>query len=84
MSVPSSELVEISKLNGDFKRNYGRLIGAFLCLRSISATRGRSCLWSSLLVAISSSGSRVVAEAPSALVKMRPTIALARSADVSK
>ena len=54
MSVSSSELVEISKLNGDFKRNYGKLIGAFLYLRSISATRGRSCLWSSLLVAIGS------------------------------
>jgi hypothetical protein len=36
MSDPSSELVEISKLNGDFKRNYGRLIGAYLYLRSAS------------------------------------------------
>lgn len=36
-----SELVEISKLNGDFKRNYGRLIGAYLYLRSVSAARGR-------------------------------------------
>jgi hypothetical protein len=38
----SSELVEISKLNGDFRRNYGKLIGAYLYLRSISAARGRS------------------------------------------
>jgi hypothetical protein len=37
MSDPSSELVEISKLNGDFKRNYGKLIGAYLYLRSVSA-----------------------------------------------
>ena len=37
----SSELVEISKLNGDFKRNYGKLLGAFLYLRSISAACGR-------------------------------------------
>ena len=37
-----SELVEISKLNGSFKRNYGRFIGAYLYLRSISAARGRS------------------------------------------
>jgi len=56
MSVPSSELVEISKLNGDFKRNYGKLIGAYLYLRSISATRGRSFLWTSLLLAIGSAG----------------------------
>ena len=45
MSDQSSELVEISKLNGDFRRNYGKLIGAFLYLRSISAARGRSLLW---------------------------------------
>jgi hypothetical protein len=43
-----SELVEISKLNGDFKRNYGKLIGAYLYLRSISAVRGRSFLWNGI------------------------------------
>ena len=32
MSDQSSELVEISKLNGDFRRNYGKLIGAYLYL----------------------------------------------------
>ena len=42
MSNPCSELVEISKLNGDFKKNYGKLIGAYLYLHSISAARGRS------------------------------------------
>ena len=42
MSEQSSELVKISKLNGDFRKNYGRLIGAFLYLRSVSAARGRS------------------------------------------
>jgi hypothetical protein len=47
-----SDLVEISKLNGDFKRNYGKLIGAFLYLRSISAARGRSSLWSGLFVVV--------------------------------
>ena len=31
-----SELVAIARLNGDFHRNYGRLIGAYLYLRSIS------------------------------------------------
>ena len=49
MSDPSSELVEISKLNGDFKRNYGRLIGAYLYLSSVSAARGRSVVWGGLL-----------------------------------
>ena len=48
----SSELVEISKLNGDFKRNYGKLLGGFLYLRSISAARGRSYLLGGLLFAI--------------------------------
>ena len=45
MSDHSSELVEISKLNGDFKRNYGKLVGAYLYLRSVSAARGRSWFW---------------------------------------
>lgn len=44
-----SELVEISKLNGDFRRNYGRLIGAYLYLRSVSAARGRSWFWTGLI-----------------------------------
>ncbi len=44
-SRTSSELVEISRLKGDFKRNYGVLIGAYLYLRSISAARGRSLFW---------------------------------------
>jgi hypothetical protein len=49
MFGPSSELVEISKLNGDFKKNYGKLIGAYLYLRSISAARGRSVFWTGLI-----------------------------------
>jgi len=51
MSEPISELVQISKLNGHFKRNYGKLIGAFLYLRSISAAQGRSFFWKALLLA---------------------------------
>jgi hypothetical protein len=39
-----SDLVEISKLNGSFKKNYGRLLGAYLYLRSIRAARGRSLM----------------------------------------
>jgi hypothetical protein len=52
MSDRSSELVEISKLNGDFKRNYGKLIGAFLYLRSVSAVRGRPLLCTGLVAII--------------------------------
>lgn len=44
----SSELSKIAKLNGDFRRNYGMLLGAFLYLRSISAVRGRSWFWAGL------------------------------------
>lgn len=50
----SSELSKIAKLNGDFRRNYGTLLGAFLYLRSISAARGRSLLSTGLIsVAVS-------------------------------
>ena len=49
MSSQSSDLVEISKLNGDFKRNYGKLIGAYIYLRSVSAARGRSWFWAGLV-----------------------------------
>jgi hypothetical protein len=49
-----SSLVEISKLNGDFKKNYGRLIGAYLYLRSISAARGRSFFWTGLILTVCS------------------------------
>ena len=34
---------------GDFKKNYGKLIGAYLYLRSISAARGRSPVWTGLI-----------------------------------
>ena len=40
MSDQSSELVEISKLDGDFRKNYGKLIGALLYLRSVSGVAG--------------------------------------------
>lgn len=44
-----SELSTIAKLNGDFRKNYGTLLGAFLYLLSISATRGRSTFWAALV-----------------------------------
>lgn len=47
----SSELSKIAKLNGDFRRNYGPLLGALLYLRSISAVRGHPWLWAGLFSA---------------------------------
>ncbi|CCD95917.1 conserved hypothetical protein [Bradyrhizobium sp. ORS 375] len=38
---PKSDLVHISKLNGEFRRNYGLLLGAYLYLRSIDAAGQR-------------------------------------------
>ena len=48
-SQASSELSKIARLNGEFRRNYGLLLGAFLYLRSISAARSRSWFWAGLL-----------------------------------
>jgi hypothetical protein len=44
MSDQCSELVEISKLNGDFRRNYGKVSVAILYLHSVSAAQRRSWL----------------------------------------
>jgi hypothetical protein len=49
-----SDLSNIAKLNGDFRRNYGTFLGAFLYLRSISAARGRSWSWLGLLAVVCS------------------------------
>jgi hypothetical protein len=43
-----SGLTKIAKLNGDFRKNYGTLLGAFLYLRSIGAARRRSWFWGGL------------------------------------
>jgi hypothetical protein len=58
----SSDLVEIAKRNGDFRRNYGTLLGAFLYLRSLSAARGRSVFWGGLLFALLSGAAAWVAQ----------------------
>ncbi|WP_128944489.1 hypothetical protein [Bradyrhizobium zhanjiangense] len=47
----SPELSKIAKLNGDFRKNYGALLGAVLYLRSISAVR-RTSHWGGLVVAL--------------------------------
>lgn len=53
VEIPS-ELSKIAKLNGDFRRNYGTLLGAFLYLHSINAARGRSWFWRGLISLICS------------------------------
>jgi hypothetical protein len=50
--VTHSDLVEIAKRNGDFKKNYGVLVGAILYLRSISAARPRLFWWQALIAAL--------------------------------
>ena len=46
--VTHSDLVEIAKRNGDFRKNYGVLVGAILYLHSINAARPR-LFWSQTL-----------------------------------
>jgi hypothetical protein len=50
----TSDLVEISKLNGDFRHHYGLLLGAFLYLRSVAAARGQTSIWIAIASLLSS------------------------------
>ncbi|MCP3446157.1 hypothetical protein [Bradyrhizobium sp. CCGUVB14] len=54
--VETTELSKIAKLNGDFRRNYGTLLGAFLYLRSIAAAGGRSNFWITAIFAAATAG----------------------------
>ena len=47
-----TDLVEIARRNGDFKKNWGILIGAFLYLRSLNAARGRPFYWLAAICAL--------------------------------
>jgi hypothetical protein len=47
-----SDLVEIAKRSGDFRKNYGVYVGAILYLRSISAARPRLFRWQALITSI--------------------------------
>jgi hypothetical protein len=47
-----SDLAEIAKRNGEFRKNYGLIIGAFLYLYSVNATRARSIWWGGLFAAV--------------------------------
>lgn len=67
--VEISDLSKIAKLNGDFKRNYGPLLGAFLYLRSISAARGRSWFWAGLASLLGSAALGWVSQHVSSLVR---------------
>lgn len=43
--MSDSDLVEIAKRNGDFRKNYGPWLGALLYWLSIRAVRPRSFWW---------------------------------------
>ena len=47
-----SDLMEIAKRNGDFRKKLGVIVGAILYLRSISAARPRLFWWQALLAAL--------------------------------
>jgi hypothetical protein len=51
-----SDLLEIVKRNGDFRKNYGMVIGGYLYLRSVSAACGRSVFWSGTIFAAVTAG----------------------------
>ncbi len=48
----SSDLVEIARRSGEFRKHYGVALGAILYLSSISAARPRSIWWSGVLTAL--------------------------------
>ncbi len=50
--VTHSDLVEIAKQNGDFRKNYGVIVGAILYLRSINAARPRLFWWQAVMASI--------------------------------
>ncbi|MCC8936232.1 MULTISPECIES: hypothetical protein [Bradyrhizobium] len=47
--LKDTNLVEVVKRNGDFRKNYGVLVGALLYLRSVSAVRGGSIFWNAVI-----------------------------------
>ena len=50
--VTHSDLVEIAKRNGDFRKNYGLIVGAILYLGSINAARPRLFSWQTSITSI--------------------------------
>ncbi|KWV56374.1 hypothetical protein AS156_00095 [Bradyrhizobium macuxiense] len=50
--VRSSDLVEIARRSGDFRKHYGVVLGAILYMVSINAARSRSIWWSGLTTAL--------------------------------
>jgi hypothetical protein len=47
-----SDFVEILRRHGEFRKNWGVLIGAVLYLRSLSAVRSRSFSWADLILGL--------------------------------
>jgi hypothetical protein len=56
-----SDLVQIAKVNGEFRRNYGLLLGAYLYLRSIDAARRRPLHWIGIVSLVGSVAAGAVA-----------------------
>ncbi|WP_076859409.1 hypothetical protein [Bradyrhizobium mercantei] len=53
-------LIEVVKRNGDFRKNYGIAIGAFLFLRSLSAARGGTTFWNALAAIVTAAFAAVL------------------------
>ena len=53
-SPSPSDVIEVSKLNGGFRKNYGLVLGVFLFLWSFCVVCGKSLFWTGLASAICS------------------------------
>jgi hypothetical protein len=49
VEASDSDLVEIAKRNGQFRKNWGLVIGSMLYLRSLNAARPRPFWWRGML-----------------------------------
>jgi hypothetical protein len=54
--VSDSDLVEIAKRNGDFRKNWGVIVGSILYWLSIKAARPRSVWWTVLVGLLGGAG----------------------------
>src|SRR5579872_2563280 len=54
--IAKSDFLELIRRNGDFRRNYGLLIGACLYVLSLRAVSGRSIPWVSAPLAVFAAG----------------------------
>jgi hypothetical protein len=54
--VGRSDFAELVKHNGDFRKNYGLIVGAYLYALSLKAVSGRSFPWISALLTVFAAG----------------------------